>query len=58
VQLDVNFRDQFDFDSMDTLNFVIGLHKASNIEIPKMDYLKLASLDNCVTYVTAARGNG
>jgi len=53
VQADVDFRDQFDFDSMDTLNFAIALHKAFNVEIPETDYPKLASLTKCIGYVGA-----
>jgi acyl carrier protein len=45
------FRDQFDFDSMDTLNLAIELHDAFGIEIPETDYRELASLDKCVAYV-------
>lgn len=46
----VNFRDQMDFDSMDFLNFAIGLHKAFGVDIPERDYPKLFSLDGCVAY--------
>lgn len=45
------FRDQFDFDSMDTLNFAIGLHRDFAIEVPETDYRELASLDKAVAYV-------
>ena len=45
------FRDQFDFDSMDTLNFAIALHKAFAIEVPETDYRELASLNKAVAYV-------
>ena len=55
VQGDVDFRDQFDFDSMDTLNFAIALHKAFQIEIPETDYPKLSSLAKCVRYVAERR---
>jgi len=44
-------RDQLDIDSMDLLNFVIGLHKELNIEIPEAEYPKLATLDGCVDYL-------
>lgn len=47
----LNFRDQFDFDSMDHLHFVIALHKQTGIEIPEIDYPKLLSLDACVDYL-------
>jgi acyl carrier protein len=48
---DVDFRDQFDFDSMDTLNFAIALNKEFGIEVPEADYAQLASTDKCVKYV-------
>lgn len=46
-----NFRDQFDFDSMDTLNLAIGLHRALGIDIPEIDYGELAGLDRAVAYL-------
>lgn len=46
----VRFRDQLDLDSMDLLNFVIGLHHAFRVDIPESDYPKLATLDGCVEY--------
>ena len=51
VQADADFRDQFDFDSMDQLNFAIALHKTFNVEIPEADYPKLASLEKCIAYL-------
>ena len=48
------FREQFDFDSMDHLNFVIGLHRALGVDVPEADYPQLASLDGCVRYLTRA----
>ena len=47
----VAFRDQFDFDSMDTLNFAIALHRAFGIDVPETDYRELASLSMAVAYV-------
>jgi acyl carrier protein len=47
-------RDELDIDSMDFLNFTIGMHKAFGVEIPEQDYRKLATLDACVDYVAAA----
>ena len=46
-------RSQLDLDSMDFLNFVLGLHKALGIDIPEADYRKLATLDGCVAYLAA-----
>jgi acyl carrier protein len=47
----VAFRDQFDFDSMDTLNFAIALNRELGVEVPEADYSRLASLDKCVAYL-------
>lgn len=52
----VNFRDQFDFDSMDFLNFGLGLEKRLGIKIPETDYPKLSSLSGCVAYLGARTG--
>ena len=47
----IDFRDQFDFDSMDTLNFAIELHREFGVEVPEAEYSRLASLDKCVAYL-------
>ena len=52
----LRIRDQLDIDSMDLLNFVIGLHKEFKVEIPEADYPKLATLDGCVDYVASHCG--
>jgi acyl carrier protein len=52
VEPDVPFHDQFDFDSMDFLNFAIALHKKLEIEIPEKDYLLLGTLNGCVGYLS------
>jgi acyl carrier protein len=48
------FRDQFDFDSMDYLNFVTALHARIGIDVPEVDYPRLSSLDGCVQYLEDA----
>jgi len=53
IKPNLRIRDQLDIDSMDLLNFVVGLHKELQLEIPEADYPKLATLDDCVDYVTA-----
>jgi acyl carrier protein len=50
---DTPLRDQLDIDSMDFLNFAIGLHKAFGVEVPEADYRQLATLDGCVAYLAA-----
>jgi acyl carrier protein len=47
----VPFRDQLDLDSMDVLNFMVGLHTALGIEVPEADYPKLATLEACLDYL-------
>jgi acyl carrier protein len=49
----IDFRDQFDFDSMDTLNFAIALHRELGVEVPEADYAQLASLEKCIAYLEA-----
>jgi len=46
-----SFRDQFDFDSVDYLNFVLALEKRLEIRIPEIEYPRLAGLDGCMTYL-------
>jgi len=46
-----NLRDQIDIDSVDFLNFVIGLHNELGIEIPDADVPKLGTLNGCVVYL-------
>jgi acyl carrier protein len=53
---DVSLREQLDIDSMDALNFMIGLDAACGVDVPERDYGRLVTLDDCVAYVAAARG--
>jgi len=51
VEPDTTFADQFEIDSMDHLNFIIGLHQATGVEIPEIDHPKLTTLTGCVSYL-------
>ena len=51
LEPDIEFREQLDIDSMDFLNFIIGLHEATGFDIPEADYGKLETLDSCVAYL-------
>jgi acyl carrier protein len=51
LQPSVSFRDQLDIDSMDFLNFIIAVHKATKVDIPEKDYAKLFALNDCVDYL-------
>jgi acyl carrier protein len=46
-------RDQVDLDSIDWLNFLLGLHDALGVEIPETDYAALVTLDDLVAYLRA-----
>jgi acyl carrier protein len=49
----VPLQDQLDMDSMDLLNFVVGLSERTGIEVPERDYPRMASLAGCVEYLDA-----
>lgn len=44
-------REQIDLDSMDYLNFIVGLHEKLKVEIPESDYRLLVSLNDIVAYL-------
>ena len=49
-------RSQVDLDSMDWLNFLIGLHQRLGVNIPEADYAQLVTLDNVLDYLQARSG--
>lgn len=51
VRPDVDFRDQFDFDSMDLFNFAAAVHESFGIDIPERDYRNIAGLAKCAAYL-------
>jgi acyl carrier protein len=53
IKPNLRIRDQLDIDSMDLLNWVIGLHKELKVDIPEADYPKLATLDGCIDYLAS-----
>ena len=44
-------RNQVDLDSMDWLNFLIGLHEKLKVDIPEADYAKLVTLGDVLEYL-------
>lgn len=46
-------REQVDLDSVDFLNFLIGVHQELGVEVPEEDYPQVATLAGCVAYVEA-----
>jgi acyl carrier protein len=52
-----SFREQFEFDSVDYLNFVLALEKRLEIRIPEIECQRQVSLVGCISYPDSeARG--
>lgn len=58
VRPELEFREQFDFDSMDVFNFAAALHAEFGLDIPERDYRQLLSLDRCVAYLGKQLASG
>ncbi len=48
-----DLREAVDIDSMDFLNLVTALHHRTGIDIPEIDYPKLATLSGIIAYLEA-----
>jgi acyl carrier protein len=48
---DQPLRNQVDLDSMDWLNFLIGLHHKLKVDIPESDYARLRTLNDLLDYL-------
>ena len=51
IEPDETMQEALDMDSIDFLNFVIGLHQRTGLEIPERDYPELATLEGCLEYL-------
>jgi acyl carrier protein len=51
LEADRAFRQEFDLDSMDFLNFVIALHGTLGVAVPERDYGRLATLNSAIDYL-------
>ena len=49
------YRDQFEFDSMDFMRYVVILHERTGIDVPERDYPKVETLAGAVAYLRAAK---
>jgi len=50
-----DLREALDIDSMDLLNFVTAIHQRLGIDIPEIDYPKLATLSSMIAYLKKKR---
>jgi acyl carrier protein len=55
---EASLRDQLDIDSVDFLNFVVGVHARLGVDIPEADYPKLSTLEGCVSYLDERLARG
>jgi acyl carrier protein len=51
VASDEDLREALDLDSMDFMNFVVGLHERTGVDIPEADYPRLRTLDGAIAYL-------
>jgi len=51
-------RETLDLDSMDFLNFVVGLLEEIGIDVPESEYGQLSSLGACIEYLAARSASG
>jgi acyl carrier protein len=48
---DVDYRDQFDFDSMDLFHLALAVHERFGVDVPERDYRELQSLAGGTAYL-------
>lgn len=53
VEDDKSLRDEYDLDSMDSVNLVIALHRRLGVSIPDSEFARLQSVQDIVTYLHA-----
>lgn len=53
VDPDGSLQDELDIDSMDFLNLMTALYEEAGIDVPEHDYPQLATLNGCVSYLSA-----
>lgn len=53
---EIAFRDQFEMDSVDFLNFVLGLEQRFDVKIAEVDYPKYAALNGCLNLLAEQLG--
>ena len=51
----MDLTEQLDLDSMDYLNWMLGINQETGIEIPERDYPKFMTLHGAVDYLVGAR---
>lgn len=57
IDPDRRYRDQFEFDSMDFLRYVVELHRLTGVDIPEADYPLLETLAGATAYIRDRAGS-
>jgi acyl carrier protein len=55
VSDDADLRNDVGIDSMDFLNFIIGISKQLSVAIPEADYGKVTTLAKCADYIRRSK---
>jgi acyl carrier protein len=50
---DVPLRDELDIDSIDFMNFLIGISEQLHVDVPETDYAKVATLNRSVDHLAS-----
>lgn len=54
---DRRYRDQFEFDSMDFVRYVLEIHRRTGLDIPERDYPRLGTLATAIAYLRERSGS-
>lgn len=57
VDPEADLREELDIDSLDFLNLVTALHQRLHIDIPEIEYGRLRTMVEAVTYLTEKLGS-
>lgn len=53
-----DLREELDIDSIDFLNFMVGIYESLGVEVPERDYPECVTIAGCVAYLTPRTTGG
>ena len=54
---EADLREEVGLDSMDVVNFMVAIQKELGVDVPKRDYVNMATLNGCVKYIARRSGS-
>ena len=54
---DADLREELDIDSIDFLNFMVGIYETLGVDVPERDYPEYATIAGCVAHLTPRIGD-